>query len=605
MELQQSGDNRQMTPMKPDVGSGDVAVLMPQAVAAHQRGEHTAAERDYRAVLALAPGHADAVHFLGLLLHQRDRHPDSLALLERSLTLAPGNALYRNNLAGVFKELGRHAEAERLYQEALTLKPGYVDVLVNLAMLYAVQGDHVRAVTACDRAISLDATCYQAWRVRGESLQLLAETGEALKSYRRARELAARDADRLLDLGVPFREAGDMDGALRCHEQALTLRPDFPEAENGLGNLLGMQGNMEEAERHFRRAIASKLGYAGAFHNLSGITRLAPGDDLWPQLMELSARAGELPVDQALLLHFTLGKVREDLGEHETAFRHYLEGNRLKRATIDYDERRQAEFFKGFIRQFDSSVAVGVVNDDERPVFIVGMPRSGTSLVEQILASHPSVHGAGETHALRNSLRAELPPEASDYRLPEQLIAADPAALARAAARYGRLLDALAPTAQRVTNKLPGNMVLVGLIYRLFPRAQIVHCIRDPRDTCLSCFTKLFTAGHPFSYELGELGRFHRMYEDLMRAWRVRLPDGMLELRYEELVGDLEGQARRLVEHCRLSWDAACLRFHENPRAVRTASLTQVRRPIYGSSVGRWRHYERQLKPLLDALSGK
>jgi hypothetical protein len=149
-------------------------------------------------------------------------------------------------------------------------------------------------------------------------------------------------------------------------------------------------------------------------------------------------------------------------------------------------------------------------------------------------------------------------------------------------------------------------MALVGVIHRLFPRARIVHCIRDPLDTCLSCFTKLFTTGHPFSYELGELGRFYRLYAELMQAWHERLPTAVLfELRYEDLVGDLEGQTRRLVDHCGLPWDDACLSFYDNPRAVRTASLAQVRRPLYASSVGRWRHYERQLKPLMAALSGK
>lgn len=592
--------------MKPEAAAAELDTLMHRAVTAHQRGEFDAAERDYRAALRAAPEHAAAVHFLGLLLHQRERHHESVPLLERSLVLAPGNALYRNNLAGVLKELGRLSEAERFYREALALKPDYLDAQVNLAMLHAAQGDYVRAVAACERALRLDPACYQAWRVRGEALQQLAETRETLQSYRRARELAAGDADRLLDLGVLFREAGDVDGAQGSYTQALKLRPDFPEAENSLGNVLGMQGDLAGAERHFRRAIGLKPRYLSAFHNLVGIARLVAGDPLWPPLMELADHAAELPVNEALLLHFTLGKVNEDGSEYAAAFGHYLEGNRLKRATLDYDEARQAGFFRDFVRQFDVGVVAGVDRDEERALFIVGMPRSGTSLVEQILASHPAVHGAGETHALRNCLRAELPPEPSDYRLPEQLLAAEAAVFGRAAERYRRYLDALAPGARRVTNKLPGNMALVGVIHRLFPRARIVHCVRDPLDTCLSCFTKLFTTGHPFSYELGELGRFYRMYAALMQAWRERLPaTALFELRYEELIGDLEGQARRLVEYCGLPWDGACLRFHETTRVVRTASLAQVRRPLYASSVGRWRHYERQLKPLMDALSGK
>ena len=224
--------------------------------------------------------------------------------------------------------------------------------------------------------------------------------------------------------------------------------------------------------------------------------------------------------------------------------------------------------------------------------------------MEQILASHPAVYGAGETHALRNCLREELPPAPGDHGLPRELAGLDGAAFARVAARYSRHLDELAPGAQRITNKLPGNMVFLGLMHLLYPRARIIHCRRDSMDTCVSCYTKLFTTGHPFSYDLGELGRFYRMYRELMEGWRRLLPaEAVLDVLYEELVADLEGGARRLLDYCGLPWDAACLDFHATARPVRTASLAQVRRPIYASSVGRWKVYEQELAPLKEALA--
>lgn len=579
-------------------------VLMSQAVAAHQRGELETAEQDYRAVLAASPGHPDATHFLGLLLHQRGQSAAALPLMEKALSLEPRNHQYRSNLAGVLNQLGRAAEAERLYREALTLRPDHLDSHINLGLLYAAEGDHPRALAAFAAALSLDPKNYTAWLGRAESLEQLAQPKESLAAYRNAALAAAQDPERLQALAVVLREAGELDEAERCNTRALALVPDSPKAENGLGNMLAMGGDLAGAERHYRRALALKPDYPGAFHNLVDVARLTPADPLWPLLMALTRPIAALPPETAIPLHFTLGRVWETQGDHPLAFRHFLEGNRLKRASMHYDESLQARFFADFIAGFEGLAARAAADSaDARPVFIVGMPRSGTSLVEQILASHPAVYGVGETHALRNSLREELPPDNSDYALPGRLAELDAAGFRRVAARYSRYLDEIAPGAQRVTNKLPGNMALVGLMRLLYPQARIIHCVRDPLDTCLSCFSKLFTTGHPFSYDLRELGRFYRLYQGLMAGWDRLLPAGtVLQLSYEGLVTDLEGGARRLVEHCGLPWDEACLSFHTTARPVRTASLAQVRQPIYSSSVGRWRRYEKELAPLIEVL---
>ncbi len=583
--------------------------MLQRANQAHRRGELAEAERGYRAVLAALPDQPDAVHFLGLLLHQRDASDEAPRLLSRSVELNPASPLYRHNLAGVLKERGEYAEAERLYREALALKPDYPEAQLQLGLLHAARRDYPAALICYDAALALEPRFYPAWASRGEALFELARREEALESWRRARGLAERDPGQLQMLGAAFREAGDYAAARGCHEQALALTPDDPQGHNSLGNALGMQGDFAGAEQHYRKALSLRPGYAGALHNLSGIAKLKPADPVWPQLEALERELARLPPAEAVLVHFTLGKLREDARDHAAAFRYYAAGNKLKRESIRYDETRQARFFKDFLQLFDAGFLAARAragSEDARPVFIVGMPRSGTTLAEQILASHPQVYGAGEIHALRNGLRAELPAAEDDYGLPEALATLDAQALARGAARYSSYLDGLAPGAKRVTNKLPGNMALVGLIHLLFPRAVIVHCTRDARDTCLSNFSKLFTTGHGFSYEQGELGRFHRMYAELMAGWQRVLPAGRLyELNYEALVADIEGGSRRLVAACGLGWDDACLRFYDTPRSVKTASLAQVRQPVYASSVGRWKHYEKELAPLLAALSDK
>ncbi len=583
--------------------------LVQEAVAAHQRGDFAAAEAGYRAALRQSPAHADATHFLGLLAHQTGHADAALGMLRHAIKLGPTSYLYRHNLGGVFRALGRHVEAERCYREALALKPDYVDARIGLAQVYMAQSRFAEALAGYAQALALEPCRFEALMGRGAALAELVRRSEALACYQEARALAARDADKLQSVGLAFHRLDAPEVARACLEDALAVRPDFAEAHNSLGIILGDLGDLRGAEACYREALHIKPDHVGAYYNLISLIRLKPGDPFWRPLMELTENLELKPANEAILLHFALGKLWEDAGEYERAFRHFLEGNRLKRAGSNYDEARQVAFYHNYIRYFDSvfmNSHSGAGTDDELPVFIVGMSRSGTTLVEQILASHPLVHGAGELHLLRQCLYLELGSVASDDELPQRLVCLDDKGMNRIGARYSAAARELAPAAARVTDKLPGNMALVGLIHLIFPRARIIHCVREPLDTCVSCFSKHFTTGHDFSYELGELGRFYRLYEELMQHWRTVLPPGrMLEVRYEDMVADMEAQARRLLAYCGLPWNDACLRFYESARPVRTASLAQVRRPIYASSVGRWKRYESYLLPLRQVLAGK
>jgi hypothetical protein len=302
-------------------------------------------------------------------------------------------------------------------------------------------------------------------------------------------------------------------------------------------------------------------------------------------------------------LHFALGRTAGKAGADAAAFGHFAAGNRLKRATLDYDGAATGDNFARAAAAFDAAFFArhqGAGDASALPIVIVGMPRSGTTLVEQILASHPEVHGAGELPelgALATALAAR-----TGGRYPECASAADAAAWGELGADYAAALAALAPDKARVCDKLPGNFSRLGLLRAMAPNAAIIHCRRDPLDTCYSCYSQLFAEGQPFAYEQTELGLYYREYEALMAHWHAVLPGRILEVRYEDVVGDLEGQARRLLEHCGLEWDPRCLEFHTTRRTVRTASLVQVRQPIYSSSIGRWRRHEKELAPLIEAL---
>jgi hypothetical protein len=283
-----------------------------------------------------------------------------------------------------------------------------------------------------------------------------------------------------------------------------------------------------------------------------------------------------------------------------------LRANTVKRRRIAYDESRTLELFDRIRSAFDRRLfeaTAGGGCHSSLPVFVIGMPRSGTTLIEQILASHPAIHGAGELSDFDQLAHQMCDGGGKAFRVPEDTRILRPVDLLKLGETYVAGLQRLAPRAERITDKMPANFLYAGLIQLALPRARIIHVLREPRDTCLSCYSKLFTAEQNFTYDLGELGRYYRKYAGLMAHWRDVLPEGrMLEIRYEDVIDDLEGSARQLIEHCGLDWDPRCIAFHQSQRPVRTASAVQVRRPIYRTSLERWRAYETHLAPLFAEL---
>ena len=291
------------------------------------------------------------------------------------------------------------------------------------------------------------------------------------------------------------------------------------------------------------------------------------------------------------------------MGDHVRAFDHYRRGAAHKRSLIVYEEDKALDLFRRTAETFDAEVFrryAGMGVTGRAPIFIVGMPRSGSTLVEQIMASHPMVYAAGELKVVDKIIREMVSPDAAPFH-------GFPAALNPEFLKcLGQAYLAGAPPeakGRRITDKMPFNFFFLGVIRLMLPDAKIIHTMRDPIDTCVSIFTTLFTEGNEFSYDLTELAHFYRGYSDLMAHWRAVLPAGfMLDVRYEDVVADLEGQARRLLDHCGLPWDDRCLAFHRNERPIKTASYAQVRKPIYRNAIGRWRRYGEALEPLLRGL---
>jgi hypothetical protein len=429
------------------------------------------------------------------------------------------------------------------------------------------------------------------------------------------REILARDpgcAEAIhahFNLGLLQRERGMPEAAITHYIKAIALAPADAEIHSNLGRLLGELGRITEARAAFEKAVALSPRCGAHYLNLVHCDRIAADDPHLAAMEKLVQDQGELGEQDRIDLDFALGKAYADIGQHARSFEYLLRGNARKRKLLVYDEAAGLGELERIARVFDAKrVRKGkrLGNPSYRAVFIVGMPRSGTSLIEQILASHPKVFGAGELVAFQNAVAGLRKGDNGALPFPELMLNLPGHRFRELGQRYLEAVTPLAPGAVRITDKMPGNFRFAGLIHLALPNARIIHAQRDPIDTCLSCFSIQFTAGgSEYSYELGEPGRCYRAYAALMTHWRNVLPAGvMIDVQYEDLVDNPRREARRMLEHCGVEWDERCLAFTDTARPVRTASAAQVRRPIYRSSVGRWRPDGALLQPLLDGLNG-
>ncbi len=556
----------------------------------------------FERALAIEPRSPSALSAKGSALQALGRPAEALSWHEQALALDPGYAPAHNNLGTALQALGRAEEASRHYAAALALSAGEADLHVNRGKALHRLGRDDEAVAAYERALALRPQDAEALNDLGNALQSLGRHAEAVERYQQALDLKPDLAAAHNNLANSLHALDRHDEAIAEYQAALAARPNNAAAHSNLGTALRELGRLDEARRAFERAVALAPSQASFHLNLAEVKRFAAGDPQLAVLEKLAERSASLPSQEQIELAFARAKAQADLGDCAAAFAHLQQGNALKRREIDYDESATLSVLARIATVFTAELLrakAGRGDPSDVPVFIIGMPRSGTSLVEQILASHPAVFGAGEITDFTALTSEHI------AAFPEDVASIGGEALGALGARYVAGLAARAPEARRITDKLPANFLLTGLIHLALPHARIIHVRRDPRDTCWSCFATLFSAGQPFAFELGELGRYYRAYERLMAHWRRVLPEGvMLELNYEDIVADLPGEARRLVAYCGLDWDEACLAFHRTERAVRTASASQVRQPIYRSSIGRWRAYAGELGPLFDALGG-
>jgi tetratricopeptide (TPR) repeat protein len=556
-------------------------------------GQPADAAASFRRALELRPGFAEAHGNLGNALVDLGQLEDAVYHYRRMLELRPDLAEAHNNLGNALLSLRRFEEAATSYRRALALRPNAPGAHANLGNALHALGRPQEALIHCRRALELEPDAAEAELLKGNALFDLGLMDEAAASYARALELKPDYTEAHVAAGKVLRQIGCIAEAEESCRKALELAADSSEALALLGEIQADRGRFDDAEQLFRRVIAIAPDQPEAWAGLARYRKMQP-DAAW--LAAVQRLLGKsVGVGQEINLRYALGKYFDDVQDFDNAFSSYRLANELKkRSAQKYDGARLARRVDRIIALYDADwlrMARAQGHESRRPVFIVGMPRSGTTLTEQILASHPEAFGCGE---LRFWHTARVDYESAALRGAEGR-----GALLTAAEKYLSLLASFSADASRVIDKMPANFMNLGLIHAAFPQARILHMRRNPLDTGLSIYFQIFSNTHLYANDLEDIAHYFTQYSRLMVHWRSTLPKGtVLEVPYEKLVADPEAWIREIVQFVDLPWDPRCLRFNETERTVITASNWQVRQRISTSAAGRWRNYERYLGPL-------
>ncbi|MEE4355418.1 MAG: tetratricopeptide repeat protein [Desulfococcaceae bacterium] len=613
--------------------------LFSNALRQHQQGHRNKARAMYEQVLAESPNHADALQLLGLLMHQSGDHEKGLSFIRRAIHINPFNAVYHFNLGIALKEQEKEEEAEEAYRKALEIEPDYAEAYYNLGNLLKDRQETEEAIQCYQQAVRIRPAYAKAYTNMGNLLRDRGEPAEAIEQFKKAIEIRPDYPEAYNNMANACKECGQLEDAIACSRKAIELKPDFAEAYNSLGGGLRDRGHFQDALKAFARArelkpdlTAAVSGECDVFMKQGDFDRAyesilplvdkgADNPDIAAVYAQLADRFGHHREAIALLesllekkmtgvfkyrsLHFELGSLYHSVGEYERAFFHYRSGNELNRSR--YDAQGHENFISAMINLYRPENMARLPRADcadDTTVFIVGMPRSGTTLAEQILSSHSKIYGAGELLHIAKTVRAfQKRGMNGGPQYPDSMTAIPVPELKKTAEHYLLNIRKFSADAARITDKMPQNFLHLGLIWQMFSRVRIIHCVRDARDTGLSIYFQNFMDTHTYAFDLKDIGHYYRQYERITDHWKNVLDLPVLDVHYEELIKNQEEISRRMLEFVGLDWEDDCMHFHKNRRDVSTASFQQVRKPIYTSSAGKWVHYEKYIRPLTESLT--
>ena len=596
--------------------------------------------RFYARALAVAPSHADALNLSGALAFAAGRYDDAIRLIGRAIRAKPDHLDAHLNLAEAYEAGGRRADAIAICHKALGLTPDFAEAHARLALLVASDGDPVRGLAHARVALALDPDLVEALCGRGMASAAIRRFADAGAAYSLALALAPDYLRALTGLAALLRDTDFIPEAVALYRRALALKPGDAALMASLAGLIELDGGIDEARDLFAAALAiapasAEIGFSygrclrdtGGFDAATSIftgviadnpkyapahlalVRMKALPDTPAQRKALARLTGDaaLPPRHRVQAGFAHGELLDRAGEYDAAFARFAEANAIHaRARHAAGERFDRAEFAARVDLIDRTLAreyaadaIGWGNPTELPVFVVGLARSGTTLVEQICASHSQVAGLGELHSIQRAARTLAAHNEGRERIGDW-----DTAFARAEAnRHAAALATRAPGMLRAVDKNPYNLISLGLIGALFPRARVIRCHRDLRDIAVSHHTMFFGQGNSYSSDLGDCGFAVRAIDRVGGIWQRELPLDILDVVYEDLVANLAPQVRRIIDFLGLAWEPGCLDFHRTERHVATPSSWQVRQPVYLTSVGRWRRFEKHLAPMLAALS--
>lgn len=572
-KLRRAQEKQKRTAGQASTPAAKVSALLKKGNEHLNEGRHDEAESAFREILSIDPENASAFNNLGTVAVAKKDLAAALESFHRATQIKSDNARYFLNLGNALIAMGRKGhEAKQAFLRVAAIDPNSVTAYHNLGSL--------------------------AYEIR--------EYGEALAYYRKALEVDPQYIDAVQNMAMVFMDVGRTKEALICFRRWIELDPHNYEASKFLSTALKQMGDRDEARLVLRDLLEETPKDAAAISALAELVDADEYDALIEKMEDLLSLFSIDAADQEKL-SFALGTIYSKKQDYDRAFTYWDQANALHRKGIEYDADGFDENINKTISIFDEEMVNTNQNlgcSSNRPIFILGMPRSGTTLTEQIISSHSTVFGAGELSDMVRIVNGVTRHSRPDWKFPDTFQGVTPEILHHLGELYVKEASLLVQGADlRFTDKMPLNFKYLGLIKMIMPNAKIIHCQRNPADVCLSIYQRSFTVTHSYSYDLGELGHYYRGYRRLMDHWRAVLPEGaFLDVRYEDTVADQEGQTRRILDFCDLEWEDACLDFHKTERIVSTASLEQVRKPMYQSSVARWKRYEKHLTPLFDAL---
>lgn len=528
----------------------------------------------YQKALKSNPNHAESLNNLGAVMTENEQPEKGLELLQKALQLQPNYAEAYRNTGSCYLMLEQYSQAQQAFRQALQLKPDFPEALLGLASIEQEGNRFSAAEQLIDQALAINASLIAAYSQQGSLYNTM---------------------------GFP-------DRAHQAFDKGMELDPDDIGCYIGKSQLLTEQGEMEAAQSLLNTALSLDSDSLAARLNLAQLNKASVENSNFKALLAAEEKLDPAAKTRAIGVHFGLGKCYDDIGDYQQSMTHFLEACRLKREKIHYKASDNTMIALNIMSTFTPELLArfkGIGCTTNTPIFVLGMPRSGTTLTEQIIASHPLCHGAGELPDLGNIInrREQKLTESAQNNYPNYLPQLNPDEITQMGERYYNSLRKHHAEARHITDKMPSNFFYLGLIHLMLPRAKIIHVKRHPIDTCISGLSKLFKRGQYHSYDMVEQASYYRDYANLMAHWRSILPAGSFyEVQYEDLVRDTESQAKALINYCELEWDDVCLEFYKHKRSVKTASVTQVRKPIYNSSLERWRRYGDVIQPLLDTL---